>query len=279
MKTHGWETFRPQLLAVMEATTVVTMERNVRLLEEICTAKSKKNDGWTEVCGTVAKQLVVAIETLDDKKTEADRRAREVERTEVLCGLVRALVASRQFELLSGFVEHTLSLPKLYSLRLVQMPAIMKVLPWLEKNLDEPCAAISAWFGACRSQLESKTAEAPAEPTDFRRPAEIGCKCKLCAELKRFLEDPREPVWRFRLNQEFRSHLEHRICGDKCDLDLVTDRKGSPHTLVCTKNKASYLEALKTYHEDQDRLESVKQGEAIISKRMDSRINQIRRSR
>lgn len=30
--------------------------------------------------------------------------------------------------------------------------------------------------------------------------------------------------------------------SNKCDLDLATLKKGSPHSLICTKNQASYLQ-------------------------------------
>ena len=44
----------------------------------------------------------------------------------------------------------------------------------------------------------------------------------------------------------------------KIDLTHVTDRSGSPQTLVCTKTTASYQASLKKYHEDQEHLETIK---------------------
>ena len=78
-----------------------------------------------------------------------------------------------------------------------------------------------------------------------------------CAELKRFLEDPHEAVHRFSMGQDRRNHLEEKIRQHKCDLDTTTERTRSPHTLVCTKNKASYQAELKTYRQDQQSLASV----------------------
>jgi hypothetical protein len=134
--------------------------------------------------------------------------------------------------------------------------------PWLTKNLEEPCAALTRWVASCREQLESLTARVPEEPTDYCRPAEINCKCVDCAELRRFLKDPRESVHRFSMRQDRRSHLEHAIRANKCDLDHKTERTGSPHTLVCTKNMSSYRESLKTYHRDRERLATVRSIEA-----------------
>jgi len=260
LKQHGWKTFRPQLIDVMKATTPNTMERNVRVLESIGEAKPKpkKNDGWSEVCKAVSEELVATIEALDLQETSNDWRIREVDRKAVLGGLVRALVASRQYDLLERVVRHTFDLPEVYELRHVQMPTILEVVPWLKDHLKEPCAAVSLWFSACRTQLESHTAKPPAEPTDYRGPAGLPRTCAHCAELKGFLENPQEAVHRFRMREDLRRHLECEIRDAKCDVDTRTNRSGSPHTLVCTKNKASYLNALKVYHEDQNRLEQMR---------------------
>ncbi len=52
--------------------------------------------------------------------------------------------------------------------------------------------------------------------------------------------------------------------GSKQDLRTTTDRKGSPHTLVCTKTTASYLASLKEYHTNQERLSMTRSIEAAL---------------
>jgi hypothetical protein len=261
---HGWGTFQEELRTVMKGTTTETIERNVRLLEVICSAKPRKKEGWSELCANLAQELVLAIESLDRVASSTDWRSRSVERAKVLAGLVRSLSVTEQCDLLSRVVAHALALPKTYPLTLAHMPALVGLQPWLRKNVKKPCAALAQWAASCREQLESLTAQAPQEPTDFRRPAEIKCKCADCAELKRFLDDLRESVHRFSVRQDRRSHLEMRIREHGCDLELKTERNRSPHTLVCTKNKASYQEKLKTYLRDQDHLLTVRSIEASL---------------
>ena len=111
-------------------------------------------------------------------------------------------------------------------------------------------SALSRWLAACCEQLEALTAAEPTAPADFRREANVRCDCADCKELKAFLKDPAERVHRFRVRQDRRQHLEHQIKGHGCDVDCVTDRTGSPQTLVCTKNTASFGARLKKYHED-----------------------------
>ncbi len=78
-----------------------------------------------------------------------------------------------------------------------------------------------------------------------------------CKELKHFLEDPKESVHRFSMREDRRRHLEEKIRHHKCDVNCRTERTRSPHTLVCTKNQATYQALLKTYHQDQESLAAV----------------------
>jgi hypothetical protein len=263
---HGWGTFRDELRAVMEGTTTQTIERNVGLLEEICSAKPGKKEGWAELCALLAQEFIEAVVSLDQKSSPADWRARGVKRADLLAGLARALSLTQQCDLLSRVVAHALSMPTTYPLTQAHLPALVSLQPWLKKNVEKPCPALKQWVASCREQLETLTAQLTAEPTDFRRPAEVKCKCADCAELNRFLNDPGESEHRFSVKQERRSHLEKRIREHKCDLDLETDRKRSPYTLVCTKNKASYKERLKTSHGDRENLATVRSIEASLAK-------------
>ena len=263
-QTYGWGTFPQELLTVMKGTTDDMMERNARLLEQICLAKPRKKEGWRELCATLAQELVAAIEAIDRTPSTTDWYARKADRAEVLAGLARSLIATDQCDLLARVVAHALAAPKKYPLTLAHVPALVSLQPWLKKNVKKPCAALTQWLAACQEQLESLTARAPQEPLDFRRAAAITCKCQDCAELKRFLEDSREKVHRFSMRQDRRTHLEHEIRQHKCDLDLATERNRSPHTLVCTKNTASYQETLKTYHQNQGHLATVRSIQASL---------------
>lgn len=47
-----------------------------------------------------------------------------------------------------------------------------------------------------------------------------------------------------------RAHVEATIGQAVCDLDLTTDRKGRPFTMVCTKNQANYERRVKQRRQD-----------------------------
>jgi hypothetical protein len=51
-------------------------------------------------------------------------------------------------------------------------------------------------------------------------------------------------------SQARRSHVEEEVRRAVCDLDLATERRGSPHTLIATKNQASYGRRAKQRRQD-----------------------------
>jgi hypothetical protein len=267
---YGWGTFQRELEAVFKATTAETIGRNVRLLEQICLANPREQEGWLPLCRTLAQALFGRLEVIDQEKPTYDWRLAKVDRAEMLAGLARALIVTEQSELFARVVAHSLALPEKYPLSLAHLPALVSLQSWLKKNVKQPCAGLEQWIASCREQLESLTARAPQEPSDFRRAAPISCKCADCGELKRFLEDPREPLHRFSVKEARRKHLEHSIRQNSCDLDVKTERGRSPYTLVCTKNTASYQEQLKKYRQDQEHFATVRKIQASLSQRAHS---------
>ena len=77
-----------------------------------------------------------------------------------------------------------------------------------------------------------------------------GCACADCLELQAFTLDPVEHVHRFRVRQARRSHLEQQITHHSLDMATVTDTKGSPQSLVCTKDRRSYQRRCDQYRKD-----------------------------
>lgn len=206
------------------------------------------------MCRGLAARTVAALERIERDSNVINWRLRETDRAEILAGLARALLATEQFDLLAQLVTRALAAMDVYPLP-VHVAALEAIGPWVRKHVKAPCAALAQWLAACRGQLEALTAAEPVAPTDFRREAHLSCNCADCRGLKTFLHDPVERVYRYRARQDRRDHVFRNAQGN--DLDFQTDRKGSPQTLVCTKNTASYQAKLKKYHDDQKRLAAV----------------------
>jgi hypothetical protein len=165
----------------------------------------------------------------------------------VLGSLVAAMIAVGADNPLSRLVDHALASDR-YDLTDAHLAAIFA----LERQLAKRSAdeAISRWLAACRRELEHRTAEAPQKPADYRRAAKLSCNCRDCRALSEFLADPDRREARFPLAKERRRHLHNIIDRDRCDCTHVTEHRGSPHTLVCTKTTASYDAARKIHERD-----------------------------
>jgi predicted 2-oxoglutarate/Fe(II)-dependent dioxygenase YbiX len=261
---HGWAQFEDELVRLFQGTTIESLPRNIRLLEGLCSAKARKKEERTELCRSLADAALSALEALDRGK--ADWRASELNRAELLAGLARSLIGTEQPELLARLVAHALATPKWYPVTPVQVQALVGLQPWIKKHVKKPVAGLSEWVAACCEQLASLTVQMPQEPADFRREANISCNCADCTELKKFLKDPKEKVHRFPIRKERRQHLHQIIDRHQCDVTHVTERKGSPQTLVCTKTTASFQRSLQKYHQDKEHLATLRSMEASLPK-------------
>ena len=98
--------------------------------------------------------------------------------------------------------------------------------------------------------LLARSATPPEEPRDWTIDADTGCRCEHCRRLRDFCNDPAARIARFPLRKVLRAHLHQTIDGRGLDIEHVTERRGSPFTLVCTKTRASHRRRLAEYAED-----------------------------
>ena len=137
------------------------------------------------------------------------------------------------------------------------VPASLKILA-REEGLTCIAAYRSLWRHAVDA-LISRSAGPPEEPRDWVICADLGCDCEHCSRLAAFCADPDARVGRFPLRKDLRKHLHRQIDGHRLDMSHVTERRGSPYTLVCTKNRASHRRRLKEYAEDVDWMRALTQ--------------------
>ncbi|WPL17885.1 hypothetical protein Thiowin_02928 [Thiorhodovibrio winogradskyi] len=107
------------------------------------------------------------------------------------------------------------------------------------------------------ARLRQRVAAPIEPPADWRRPAKLRCQCTHCQQLGRFLDSPTDASWRLKAVKKTREHVTAEIGKAQCDLDLKTETRGTPHTLVCTKNQASYAKALRQRAADSDNLHAL----------------------
>jgi predicted 2-oxoglutarate/Fe(II)-dependent dioxygenase YbiX len=135
-------------------------------------------------------------------------------------------------------VAHLLAWPRHFDLDTVLVPASKMLLDGKGIRADGP--ASRALYAASVAHLAARIAEPLEPPKDWTRPGAIDCRCTHCAELARFLADPAVESWTLRAAEKFRRHVEETVRRTQVDVDTRTERRGSPHSLICRKNQASY---------------------------------------
>ena len=120
-------------------------------------------------------------------------------------------------------------------------------------SVEEGAAGSAAFALLWRHAAEfllARSAKSPEEPRDWTIGANVGCRCEHCSRLRAFCQDPAARTARFPLRKDLRAHLHQTIDRRGLDIDHVTERRGRPFTLVCTKTRASYRRRLAEYAED-----------------------------
>ena len=64
-------------------------------------------------------------------------------------------------------------------------------------------------------------------------------------------------TWTLKAVAAQRQHIEEWIKRARCDVDFHTERRGSPHTLVCAKNQASYQALVRRRTADREHLAQI----------------------
>jgi len=104
------------------------------------------------------------------------------------------------------------------------------------------------------THLQTRLTKLLTPPANWSRNPALKCSCTDCNALSLFLKDPDQSCWPFKASQNRRDHLQRSIKNSLCDIDCVTDKKGRPYSLICTKNSASYQRRVEQSRNDQEAL-------------------------
>ncbi|MEW6304950.1 MAG: 2OG-Fe(II) oxygenase [Verrucomicrobiota bacterium] len=177
-------------------------------------------------------------------------KARPVDHA-LVANLLNALADLEALALRAAAVEAFAARPTVFDPVTVLVPALASLRAW-------DGAAVNLWAHSATYLLQ-RSSRPPEAPRDWRQDVKLSCSCADCRELQKFTLDPEAQVARFRVRQDRRQHLHQMI--EKHDLDMthMTERKGSPQTLVCTKNRRSYQRRCEQYRKDIAALASLSQ--------------------
>jgi len=151
-------------------------------------------------------------------------------------------------------IEHLLSWPKTYQPDGVLVPAALAIAKLAESRA---WPAVGRLREACLDHLRRRIALPLEAPRDWTRTNPLKCTCGDCRGLGAFLVASDQQQWRLKAVQDQRTHVEQSVRSAGCDLDLTTERRGSPHTLIATKNRASYERYARQRRQDQENVSAL----------------------
>jgi hypothetical protein len=221
-----------------------------------------------------------SVGTCDSKPETFDWEPAERKRPlgpEFLENLLQALQRFNGGTLCSTAAEKIASRPECFSPVTLIAPAIEQI--WV--GLRQRTAAVNnslqhLWTSAAEFLLRRSEAP-PQPPSDWCLAVELSCSCSDCRELQSFARDPAERVHRFRIRKERRRHIHNMIDRHRLDMTHVTERVGSPQTLVCAKDRRTFERRMNQYQGEIAAMRTLvklasKAGGTALSKRMEEAV-------
>jgi len=255
----GWTPCREPLVAMLAAQASADRFPNVPglavLFEALCTAGGPLTEPRRSVCDAAAEAFVHLLAALDERSRADWRHAPALSRRSVLAPLAIGLQAIGRLDRFAPAVDQALARPDRYGLRDILVPAALAIRahdPALEAD-----PAVRRLREHVVAELRAATASPPAAPSDWRQDVELKCTCADCQELVAFAQDPEAEIHRFKVAKARRQHLHEQIRIHKIDMTHVTERKGNPLTLVCTKTRGAYERAMAQFEQDVRWLEAL----------------------
>ena len=248
---------------IVEAKIGTNCRECIRLLAELVGVRKKGNDS-TKACTTVKRRVATAVvaglaqaaSAADDELDEEEddwRWSREDEPEVVPSGevvdLVRAVLELGSAALTTKTVEAIATSPTKFPPDTTLVPALDELRKKDRIHARGEAAVLRLWTYTTEFLL-GRSEFPPEEPVDWAQEVELSCRCELCRELASFARHATEPVHRFSVRKELRRHLHDAIDRAGLDMDHVTERRGSPYTLVCTKNRHSFRARLEQHRAD-----------------------------
>lgn len=144
-------------------------------------------------------------------------------------------------------LSYFLAWPAVYDMDNVLVAAALSL---TESESNRHLPVVAQLRAAVNTHIHLRVAMVLQPPADWRRDSQIACACPDCTALRSFLDDPVQPTWSFKAAEARRKHVEQTIRKYQSDVTTSTERIGSPHKLVCTKNQASYQRRVVQRHND-----------------------------
>jgi hypothetical protein len=208
---------------------------------------------WAAALHEIATAIVERLPTIRSDSESANRYTggtpeRQPMGSDTLSDLLNALTVLKALPLRSAACAALAANGKAFDPRTVIVPALC-TLRDAGRSIIGNADYQRLWLETADTLLTASE-HPPSPPRDWRQDAKLSCSCEDCHELQLFASDATRQMHRFRVNKERRQHLHRQIDGYGLDMTHVTERKGSPQTLVCTKTRRNYSRRCEEYRLD-----------------------------
>jgi predicted 2-oxoglutarate/Fe(II)-dependent dioxygenase YbiX len=239
---HGWTTFQDELSEMVSSQEFTKNINFVQILEQLCLHNEKSDSDWLTLCQKLSRNTIDAIKEYDVQETR--KTGKDSDKIILIESLFKALSIINETTLLEDAVKHFINETKQYQIHQVLIPVLKNLFSWIKEHphIKSPYLILLEY---CIVELKKAVSIIIEEPKDWMQYIKLSCKCADCQQLQSFLTDPETRVSHFRVKKERRQHLHNQINTHVPDMTHVTQRKGSPYTLVCTKTRDTYHKQLK----------------------------------
>ena len=259
---HGWDILRSPLQTMFAKCSSDNVEKYCTFLNKMIVSRKpdEEKDLYKDLLSVTVKVLVDeedATPTSSAVKLSWYYRGYQppiIYRSKgFVSQLFGLLTAAESNDLFASTVSALCAKPVRYPVLETLGPAIVDFYKSAEVEKDGPLQVVLTY---CISQLEVSLRNVAA-PTTNTKKVKFTCSCKDCVELKQFLKHPTEVQHHFKVNKGRRQHLRQQLHGSRADAAHTTDKSEDSHTLVVTKNNASYERKLKKQQRKQALLASL----------------------
>jgi predicted 2-oxoglutarate/Fe(II)-dependent dioxygenase YbiX len=236
---YGWANFSNALLQMSTQTQLPRVTAFSQLLADFCTQTvSDEQQGF---CTELAQNALDSLGACEEKYYYGHDN--DALKKQAVSHLFKTGYCLNQVQLLEQLGQNLTKVPQRFDLRSVLFPVVIELKHWLDLQSNDYPSFTAFFLQPCLERLKDLATLRIDAPKDWQRAADLSCHCADCTELVAFLSSPLQKEHRFRMRQDRRDHLEAQMQRHQSDVTRTTDRKGSPHTLVCVKNQASYERA------------------------------------
>ncbi|MBL4761443.1 MAG: 2OG-Fe(II) oxygenase [Gammaproteobacteria bacterium] len=264
LNSYGWAKFKPELLSLFKNALGKTKDESadqeseddlylliqlIAGMHQTLTTNEQKGSGKFEILKACAEQVKIRLIRWHTADCLRVRRisAKSENPSRALSILFKT--GDRLFDDPEGWVNTLCQPSKQNSLHGVLIPLIQEFL--LGFNKKSAAGSLMLYFlNQMKLYLEDLTKAEIQSPTDWKINAQWECTCADCGLLRIFISNPEQQQMRVKMAKARRQHMHNTIDSvfeDEGipDLEHVTERGGSPLTLVLTKNRDSHQTALR----------------------------------